>query len=131
VNAVRPLRVVAFAFAWLAVVFQIVLAAIWAVGGFGDPPAYDPKADAVRAASGISVFFISLFAALTLTQLYREPRTAARRLVIVAVLLVAIGAIGDLLLGRLFGTPFFAILNVPLLVTALVLALGAVKAKPA
>jgi hypothetical protein len=125
-SALVGIRVVVLGLAWLAVVLEIVLGALWTIGGFGDPPAYDPKADAVRAVSGLSVFFGAIFEGFALSQAYRDPRTVARRLAVAVVILVAIGLLGDLLLSRIFGAPFVALLNAPVLVAALLLGLGAV-----
>ena len=118
------LRAVPLAFAWLALALQIVLGAVWAVGGVGDPVVYEAKGDAVRAFSGTTTFFVALFAAIVLSQARARPRWTAVRLVGVVGLLVIVGLVGDRVLGRVFGAVFFAIVNIPVLLTAAMLALG-------
>ena len=98
--------------------------AVWAVGGVGDPVVYEAKGDAVRAFSGTTTFFVALFAAIVLSQARARPRWTAVRLVGAVGLLVIVGLVGDLVLGRVFGLVFFAIVNVPVLLTASMLALG-------
>ena len=82
------------------------------------------RGDAVRAFSGTTTFFVALFAAIVLSQARARPRWTAARLVAAVGVLVAVGLVGDLVLGRVFGTVFFAIVNVPVLLTASMLALG-------
>ncbi len=89
------LRAVPLAFAWLALALQIVLGAVWAVGGVGDPVVYEAKGDAVRAFSGTTTFFVALFAAIVLSQARARPRWTAVRLVAAVGVLVAVGLVGD------------------------------------